>query len=146
MLSSVLAGAASIGSSALGLHGDTRVILTFVAALMVNVAAYMATFQILAPPNKSWRSFWLGALIGGVGWTVLQTLGGYLVAHVLRHSTELYGFFAIVLGLIFWLNLGSRLFIISSEVNVVRANELWPRSLLALREPDEEEVGPTPDI
>jgi YihY family inner membrane protein len=144
VLSTVLAGAASIGSSALGLHGEPRVILTFVAALIVNVAAYMATFKILARPGRTWRTFWLGALIGGVGWTLLQTLGGFLVAHVLRHSTELYGFFAIVLGLIFWLNLGSRLFIFSSEVNVVRANGLWPRSLLTRAESDEEDRS-TPD-
>jgi uncharacterized BrkB/YihY/UPF0761 family membrane protein len=68
-------------------------------------------------------------LIGGFGWTALETLGGILVSHFLRHSTELYGLFATVLGLVFWLSLGSQLFIYASETNVVLLRRLWPRHL-----------------
>jgi hypothetical protein len=41
-----------------------------------------------------------------------------------------YGVFAIVLGLLFWLYLGARLTLYAAEVNVVAARQLWPRSLL----------------
>jgi hypothetical protein len=41
-----------------------------------------------------------------------------------------YGVFAIVLGLLFWLYLGARLTLYAAEVNVVAARRLWPRSLL----------------
>ena len=70
-----------------------------------------------------------GTIIGGVGWTLLEVVGGALVGHVLRHATELYGFFATVLGLVFWLSLGSQLFIYAGETNVVLARHLWPRHL-----------------
>jgi hypothetical protein len=65
--------------------------------------------------------------------------GGYLVGHNLRHATEVYGFFAVVIGLLSWLYLGSELTLYAAEVNVVLTRRLWPRSLLPppLTGPDE---------
>ena len=48
----------------------------------------------------------------------------------LRHTSQVYGVFAIVLGLLFWLYLGARLTLYAAEVNVVAARRLWPCSLL----------------
>jgi hypothetical protein len=53
-----------------------------------------------------------------------------MVEHYLRHTSQVYGVFAIVLGLLFWLYLGARLTLCAAEVNVVAARRLWPRSLL----------------
>ena len=75
------------------------------------------------------QSLLLGAAIGGAAWTVLQAVGGYLIGRQLRHSSELYGFFAIVLGLMAWLMLAAQLSLYAAEINVVRARRLWPRSL-----------------
>jgi hypothetical protein len=47
----------------------------------------------------------------------------------LRHTSELYGFFGIVLGLLFFLFLASQILVYAAEVNVVRARRLWPRSV-----------------
>lgn len=52
-----------------------------------------------------------------------------LVSHQLRHLSSLYGTFATVLGLIWWLALGSILTVYASEFNVVVTRHLWPRSL-----------------
>jgi hypothetical protein len=41
-----------------------------------------------------------------------------------------YGYFAVVLGLLSWLYLGSQVVLYAAEVNVVMARRLWPRSLL----------------
>jgi uncharacterized BrkB/YihY/UPF0761 family membrane protein len=65
-----------------------------------------------------------------VAWQVLQAVGGYLVGHYLRHTSQVYGVFAIVLGLLFWLYLGARFALYAAEVNVVAARRLWPRSQL----------------
>jgi membrane protein len=73
-----------------------------------------------------------GAVLAGVAWTALQFLGSWLVARQLQHSSELYGFFAIVLGLLFWLFLAAQILVYSAEVNVVLARRLWPRSLRTL--------------
>jgi uncharacterized BrkB/YihY/UPF0761 family membrane protein len=69
-------------------------------------------------------------VLAGVGWSALQVIGGYLVAHQLRQTSEVYGFFAIVLGLIAFLYLGAQLTVYAAEVNVVHARRLWPRSLV----------------
>ena len=42
----------------------------------------------------------------------------------------MYGFFAVVLGLMSWLFLSAQVMLYGAEVNVVRARRLWPRSIL----------------
>jgi uncharacterized BrkB/YihY/UPF0761 family membrane protein len=125
--SSILAGIATIG------HVNELPVLsvayTLVGAGAVNIGAYLVALHILAPAGTSWRTLLPGTLIGGAGWTLLEVAGGILVGHVLRHATHLYGFFATVLGLVFWLSLGSQLFMYSAETNVVLARRLWPRHL-----------------
>jgi uncharacterized BrkB/YihY/UPF0761 family membrane protein len=78
-----------------------------------------------------------------VGWTVLQALGGYLVGHQLRHASEVYGFFATLLGLMSWIFLGARVVLYGTEANVVVARQLWPRSLVQppLTAADERALG-----
>ena len=96
----------------------------------INVGLYLACFRILTPKEVTLRQLLPGCLVGGPAWTALQTFGGILVAHQLRHSTQVYGFFGTVLGLISWLYLGSQITVYAAEVNVVRARGLWPRALM----------------
>ncbi len=96
---------------------------------MVNVLGYRLALGVLAPPATESRTLLPGALVGGIGWTVLQVIGSTLLAHHLQQAGALYGIFAVVLGLIFWINLGTQLFLYSTELNVVLATHAWPRSL-----------------
>lgn len=100
-----------------------------IAGFAINIGAYLVALKILAPHDTRWRQLLSGAVLGAIGWTGIQHLGGYLLSHQLHRTTEIYGFFAIVLGLIFWLNLGARLFIYATETNVVIATHHWPRGL-----------------
>jgi YihY family inner membrane protein len=127
--SAVLAGISTIGGGRVHSSPTAYWAYTLIGAAAVNLSAYLVALHILAPKGTSWRSLLPGMLIGGIGWTALETLGGLLVSHVLRHSSQLYGFFATVLGLVFWLSLGSQLFIYAGEANVVLARRLWPRHL-----------------
>ena len=77
-----------------------------------------------------------------MAWQVLQAIGGFLVGHYLRHTSQVYGVFAIVLGLLFWLYLGAQLTLYAAEVNVVAARRLWPRS--RLRPPSTNTDQPAP--
>jgi uncharacterized BrkB/YihY/UPF0761 family membrane protein len=85
---------------------------------------------VLTPQQIPTRQLVAGALGAGVAWQVLQAMGGFLVGHYLRHTSQVYGVFAIVLGLLFWLYLGARLTLYAAELNVVAARRLWPRSVL----------------
>ncbi len=125
--SAVLAGIATIGHVNADSVAGTA--YSLVGAGAVNIGAYLVALHILAPARTPWRSLLPGTLIGGAGWTLLEVAGGVLIGHVLRHATHLYGFFATVLGLVFWLSLGSQLFVYAAETNVVLARHLWPRHL-----------------
>jgi uncharacterized BrkB/YihY/UPF0761 family membrane protein len=127
--SAFLAGLSTVGGGKLSSYPAAYWSYTLIGAGAVNLGAYLLAFRILAPSGTSWRSLLPGTLIGGVGWTALETLGGLLVSHALRHTSQLYGFFAVVLGLIFWLSLGSQLFVYAGQANVVLAKHLWPRHL-----------------
>lgn len=123
----------STGLASAGTFGRKAVILAVgleVLALAVNVGQYFLAFRVLTPAAVQTRSLWPGAVVGGVGWTVLQAAGGYLVSHDLRNASEVYGTFAAVLGLLAWVYVGVQLSIYSAEINTVVAHHLWPRSLV----------------
>jgi len=63
------------------------------------------------------------------GWTLLLFAGAQLVNHQLRHLSNLYGTFATILGLIWWIALGAMVTVYAAEVNVVLTRHLWPRSI-----------------
>jgi YihY family inner membrane protein len=77
------------------------------AAAAVNVGLFLLVFRVLAPRQIPTRQLVAGALVAGVAWQALQAVGGYLVGHYLRHTSQVCGVFAIVLGLLFWLYLGA---------------------------------------
>ncbi len=70
-----------------------------------------------------------GALLATGCWLGLQALGGVYVTQVLAGSSQTYGGFAAVVGLLSWLLIASELIPIAAEFNVVLARRLWPRSL-----------------
>ena len=110
-------------------EGWVASVAAVVVALLLNVPLYLAGVRILTAPTVATKDLVPGAVLAGVAWTALQFLGSWLVARQLQHSSELYGFFAIVLGLLFWLFLAAQILVYSAEVNVVLARRLWPRSL-----------------
>jgi uncharacterized BrkB/YihY/UPF0761 family membrane protein len=100
------------------------------AACAVNIGQYVLAFRVLTPASVTTRSLWPGAVLGGVAWTLMQFAGSYLVGNNLRHSSEVYGTFAIVLGLLAWIYLGVQVSIFAAELNTVLARGLWPRTIV----------------
>ena len=47
--------------------------------------------------------------VGGVGWTVLLALGGWIVSRRIASSNQVYGTFAVVIGLLGWIYLGAQI-------------------------------------
>jgi len=108
--------------------------LAFKAPLEVVTAAfnagmYLGGFRALTPKGVPTGKLLPGAITGGIGWTILQVLGTYLVHHFL-HSDSVYGVFGIVLGLLAWITLAVEVTVYSAEINVVLARRLWPRSIV----------------
>jgi YihY family inner membrane protein len=102
---------------------------TLALAVVVNTAAYLLAFQVLASKRHRWRVLVAGAVVGGAGYTALQAVGRWYVDRTVSGAEDTYGTFAVVIGLLGWLYLLAQLSLFAAEVNVVRELRLWPRSI-----------------
>ena len=128
-----IVGGAFAGLGAFGRLGSFSSWIGLALSLVVNVLMYWAAFAIVVRIPRQDRAVWPGAVIGGVGWTLLQFAGVQLANHQLRHLSNLYGTFATILGLIWWIALGSMITVYAAESNVVLTRHLWPRSIRRAR-------------
>jgi membrane protein len=112
-------------------HSAPAVIGGVLVALVANLALFMTAFKLLTAVDLHWRELLPGVITASILWELLHILGGYYVDHALKRTSPLYGFFAVVLGLLAWLYLGAQLTMISAEINVVKARRLWPRSFFS---------------
>ena len=102
--------------------------LTVLAGTALAVGVLLLAFQLLTAVRIPWRSLLPGAIVGGVLLTLLNALGGIYLSRVVARAGNLYGTFAVVIGLFVWIALFARLVLIAYEVNVVADRRLWPRS------------------
>ncbi|HMF03828.1 MAG TPA: YihY/virulence factor BrkB family protein [Acidimicrobiia bacterium] len=121
----IFSGVAVFNSTNVALRG-----LTLLVSAVLNVGISAAAFRLLTPRSVESRHLVPGSVLVGVAWTVLQLIGGYLVSQRLEKTSEVYGMFAIVLGLLFWLALIAQISLYAAELNVVLARRLFPRSIV----------------
>ena len=124
--------AATAALASVGTFGSSSAFLAVAADLLAavaNVGMYTVGFRVLTPKTVPVRRLLPGAILAGLGWTVLLAIGTQLVHHYL-HSDSVYGIFAIVLSLVAWIYLVVEITIYAAEVNVVLARRLWPRSIV----------------
>jgi YihY family inner membrane protein len=127
IVTTVLSGVSAwSGHTFLGSWGR---VLGIALSLVLNIGLFWLGLHVATAAEVTWRQLRLGAILSAVVWQALQFLGGYVVAHVLRHASELYGTFGLVLGLLGWFHLQAQLTLYAVEADVVRARKLWPRSL-----------------
>lgn len=132
LLTTALSGlTTSVEAYAHGTVSDVAVrVGSIVLSMLVNLGLFLTAFRLLTARDVSLAQVRNGAIAAAVGWQVLQTVGTYFVGHKLRGSSEAYGIFGVVLGLLAFIYLAANLVVFCAEANVVRADKLWPRSLL----------------
>lgn len=108
-----------------------RTTLATAASLLLGTAVLAAAYRWLTSVEPTWRQTLPGALVGALGWTALHGLGGVYLDRVVREATLTYGTFAVVIGLLAWLYLLARVFLLAAELNWVLAGRGWPVSLRA---------------
>ena len=105
-------------------------VVVMLLLLVANAGFYLLSFLVLTPPGTTtWRPLVPGAAVAGAGFTVLTTVGTGLVQHQLKHTSDTYGAFASVIGIVTYLVLLGTLTVYAAELNVVLDRRLWPRSL-----------------
>src|ERR1700710_2601333 len=75
-------------------------------ALLVDFAVFLYLFTRLPRLNTPFRRVFKGALLGAVGLEILKVVGSLLVSRTTNNPV--YGAFAVVVGLLIWINLVSR--------------------------------------
>lgn len=122
--STVLTGFATLAS-----HERVSTGFLLVGSLLLNFGLILVAYHVMTAVKVSWRDVVLGAALGAVFWQALQLVGSWYVGRELRHATEIYGFFGIVIVLLAWIYLGAQFFLLAAEINVVKRYRLWPRSM-----------------
>jgi membrane protein len=100
------------------------------ASVVLNAGIFLFVFRVSTPRVLSVRQVAPGAISAAVVWQILQSFGVVYVRHVVKHASDTNAVFAVVLGLIAFLYLTSLAVVLCVELNVVRVDKLYPRSLL----------------
>jgi membrane protein len=131
----------TLGSTSVGSFGPALKVLVLAGSLALDAAVFLLVFRLATPRPLTVRQVLPGALAAAVAWQLLQTFGVAYVGHVIRNASATNGVFALVLGLLAFLYLAATVVVLCVEVNVVRVDRLWPRSLLT---PFTDDVDLTP--
>ncbi len=130
LATTILGGLATVGAGfGIGWKAGSIVLST-----ALNIGLFWVGFRVLTAREVTWRQLRGGAIGAGVLYEILQTLGGYYVGHVLKDASNVYGTFALVIGLLSWIYLGAHITLLAAEGNVVATRRLWPRSFSFLIE------------
>jgi YihY family inner membrane protein len=125
---------ASTFAGGLGASGGSLGILLRVVgiglSLLLNFVLFALAYRVLTALPLRWGDVAPGAAVAAVLWSLLQVFGGYYVTHQIEGASNVYGTFAIVIGLLVWIYLGAQITLYCAEINVVRVRHLWPRSLV----------------
>lgn len=126
VVSTIVSGLAAGGADFLGAGGKVG---GLVIATVLNLFVFGAVFRLLTSDTVETRSLIPGVVVATIGWEVLQVLGGWYISHEVKNASAVYGTFALVIGLLAWIHLGSMFVVLGAETNVVRTRKLWPRPL-----------------
>jgi YihY family inner membrane protein len=137
---------ASVASgSAFGLHlGKGLHVLAIPVAVVLNVVLFAVVFRWLTVREVTFREVLPGAGLSAVALALLQSIATAFIAHKLKGAKATYGAFGTVIVLLSWFYLQSQVLLIAAQVNVVKQDHLWPRSLREEPGPDEDSAVADP--
>lgn len=110
-----------LGISASGVTDLIARTLGIGAVFVIDTLAIALIFRVLSGVRAPARAFWSGALLGGVGLTVLQQLSSFFVRGAT--SNPLLASFATLIALLIWMNLSAQVILISSCYIIVARAE-----------------------
>src|SRR5580692_3352050 len=114
--------------------------------LGINILLYFATFTLLTAKVIGPRGLIPGAILGGIAFTALITVGTGLITHQLKNAQATYGAFGLVIGIVTFLLLLAKLSLYAAELNPVLSRNLYPRALPLVDEPTEADREVLTDI
>lgn len=122
----IVGSVATAGTS----YGVAWKIGAVLVSTLLDFGLFWVALRLLTARDVTWRMLRGGAVSAAIAYELLQLVGGYYVGHTLKHATNTYGTFALVIGLLSWIYLASHILLLVAEGNVVATKRLWPRSFL----------------
>jgi len=124
MLASLISGFAAAAG-----HGLVFRLLSLAINIFILFWLFLFLLQVSLPQHVTIKETRAGAASAAVGLVVLQVAGGYLLTKELRTLDALYSYFAIALGLLFWIYLQAQTVYYAIEITSVKSGRLWPRGI-----------------
>ncbi|MEY2581239.1 MAG: rane protein [Ilumatobacteraceae bacterium] len=122
ILAAILTGLASVT----GVRVISKVLLV-VFTVAIDTAVLALSYRWLRTKWPSWRSVLPGAIVGGVLFAALQVVGVAVVGRSISKASPVYGTFASVIGLLFWLSLHAMIALGGAELNAALIAEGPPK-------------------
>ena len=122
---------ASLSSTLASAGGHGLAFATLAVLINLFLLFWLFTFLLnySLPSHVSLKEIQPGALSAAIGLVILQAAGARILKHELQNLDALYSYFAVALGLLFWIYLQAQMLYYSVEIAVVSSRKLWPRSL-----------------
>ena len=98
--------------------------LSVCLALAVDVVLFSILLSRLSGARIPWAQVRSGALLGAVGFEILKLVGTYFIARTT--SNPLYATFGVVVGLLVWIYLNSKLLVFAAAWTVTQPYSLQP--------------------
>jgi uncharacterized BrkB/YihY/UPF0761 family membrane protein len=124
-----------------GLGGWPLKIVGYLVAIALNFGLFLASFHFLCEEPPDGGELMPGAALAAILWTILQSLGGIYIKHIGKTDST-YGTFALVLGILTWLHLGTQMTLYCAEFNTVLSGKRWPRSLFDAHDDQPDQARP----
>lgn len=104
--------------------------------IVANLAGFAVLFGILlfvfvtaTARRVPRKDMMVGTALAAAVIQLLLTFGSVLLAHQLKSFDSLYGTFAVVFGMLFWIYLLAQVVVYAVEIDSVRHLKLWPRAI-----------------
>jgi membrane protein len=146
VLTSVVGAAAGWIAQGIGLSGDGWVVMLvgFTVSVLADTGLMIVLLRVVSRVPMPWRDLFQGALVGGVGLSLLKISAAALLPRLT--ANPFFASFAIVVGLLIWLNLIARLILISAAWVANDLDEMHGklRAPIQVLTQDSETAGLTP--
>ncbi|MDQ1616892.1 MAG: rane protein [Actinomycetota bacterium] len=101
----------------------TLKILSVLLAVLADTVLFAIVLSRLAGVHLPFERVWTGALLAAVGFEVLKLFGTFLIGHA---GGTLYATFGVLVGLLVWINLLSRLLVYAAAWTATQPYSLTP--------------------
>ena len=141
VLTTVVGAAAAWTAERIGMSGQGWILMLggLAVSVLADTGLMMLLLRVLSGVPVPWRDLSQGAVVGGVGFSLLKLSASALLPRVT--ANPLFASIAIVVGLLFWLNLIARLTLVAAawaanDVDAIHGGEARARVRASSHSPD----------